>query len=92
MRPDAKLGDPMMRVLDLRIFKAVVHAAEVRLIKVHGMRHTTATLLLTGGEPVHEVAARLGHSKATEVLNTYAHALPKEKGQGRSVLGAVLYG
>ena len=87
----AKLGDPMTTVLDKRTFKKVVKAAGVRLIKVHGMRHTVATLTLNAGIPVHEVAARLGHSKATMTLNTYAHALPTTAGS-RSAMGAVLYG
>ncbi len=88
----ANLGDPMVRVLDLRVFKAVVKVAGVRSIKVHGTRHTVATLMLTASVPVHEVAARLGHKNAMQTLSTYAHALPREKGQGRSKMGAVLYG
>jgi integrase len=88
-----RLGDAMTTALDGPIFRRVVTAAGVRRIKVHGMRHTVATLLLNAGVPVHEVAARLGHSKPTMTLNTYAHALPRQRVAGaRSVMGAVLHG
>jgi integrase len=40
------------------------------------LRHTSATLALTSGVPVHIVAARLGDDPNT-VLSTYAHLLPQ---------------
>jgi integrase len=42
---------------------------------LHVLRHTHATHLLTGGVPVHVVAARLGDRPET-ILRTYAHLLP----------------
>jgi len=54
----------------------IIAAAGVRPITPHGLRHTTATLLLGAGVPVQVVAQRLGHSDVTMTLNTYAHALP----------------
>ncbi|MFP5363126.1 MAG: site-specific integrase [Thermoleophilia bacterium] len=43
---------------------------------LHILRHTSATLALTAGVPVHIVAARLGDDAIT-VLSTYAHLLPQ---------------
>ncbi len=43
---------------------------------LHTLRHTSATLALTAGVPVHIVAARLGDDPNT-VLSTYAHLLPQ---------------
>lgn len=43
---------------------------------LHILRHTSATLALTAGVPVHIVAARLGDDAKT-VLSTYAHLLPQ---------------
>jgi integrase len=51
------------------------------------MRHTVATLMLQGGVPVHEVAARLGHAKASMTLDTYAHAQPRKGLSARSAMG-----
>jgi integrase len=46
-----------------RLYAQVIKAAGVRRIEFHGLRHTSATLSLQAGTPVHVVAARLGHSK-----------------------------
>jgi integrase len=51
-------------------------AAKLTAGSLHILRHTTATLALTAGVPVHIVAARLGDDAKT-VLSTYAHLLPQ---------------
>jgi integrase len=73
-------------------FARVIKAAGVRAIKVHGLRHTSATLMLAAGEPVHVVAARLGHAKVTTTLETYAHALPSHGQAAALRMGRLLYG
>jgi integrase len=45
-------------------------------IGFHGLRHSHASLLLTGGASVKAVSARLGHASAAMTLSTYAHLLP----------------
>lgn len=42
----------------------------------HSFRHTHASELLSAGIPVQDVSKRLGHSKVSTTLNTYAHCLP----------------
>lgn len=44
--------------------------------KIHGLRHTHATLLLANGEDVKTIQARLGHSSAVMTLDVYSHAIP----------------
>jgi len=90
--PNAKLGEPVKRVLDDAAFKRLVKAAGVRPIRFHGLRHTCATLLLQAGIPVHEVAHRLGHVDATMTLSTYAHANPTRDAEAAARLAAVLHG
>ena len=51
-------------------------AAGIPTGTLHTLRHTSATLALTAGVPVHIVAARLGDDPTT-VLSTYAHLLPQ---------------
>ena len=70
----------------------IIKAAGVPVIKFHGLRHTSATLLLAAGEPVHVVSARLGHSKVITTLETYAHALPSHGRAAAARLGAILHG
>ena len=45
-------------------------------IRLHDLRHTHATLLLTAREPVHVVSQRLGHASAVVTMGVYAHVLP----------------
>ena len=49
-----------------RSFNAIVKAAGVRRIRIHEMRHTTATLLLLGGVPAEVVSEKLGHAGIAE--------------------------
>jgi len=89
--PDAKLGNPCP-ALTKRHYARVIKAAGVRRIKVHGPRHTSATLLLAAGVPIQVVAQRLGHSQVSMTLDVYAHALPDMQRDAAAKLGAVLAG
>jgi integrase len=42
----------------------------------HHLRHTHATILLSEGANINEVAERLGHANAAITLKTYGHVLP----------------
>lgn len=44
------------------------------LIKLHGLRHTTASLLIANHVDVLTVSKRLGHSNHAVTLNVYSHA------------------
>ena len=91
--PRATLGQPLqMNNLGQREFATLIKAAGVRRIKFHGLRHTSATLSLQAGTPVHVVAARLGHTKVEMTLNVYAHALPNQQQAAAERLGALLHG
>ena len=90
-RPSAALGQPCLALVGWH-FRRVLTAAAVTRIKVHGTRHTCATLLLQAGVPVQVVAQRLGHADVTETLNTYAHATPNLQADAAARLGALLAG
>jgi integrase len=65
-------------------FDAIIEQAGVKRIPMHGMRHTHATLLLAAGTPIKAVSERLGHSKTSITLDTYAprlarHARPRRR-------------
>jgi integrase len=59
-----------------RSLQPVLARAGLPNFGLHGLRHTCATLLLLAGVSVKVVSARLGHSTATQTLETYAHLLP----------------
>jgi integrase len=56
-------------------FDKLVRRSGLKRIRFHDLRHSHATILLTGGAPVHLVAKRLGHSSAMVTLSTYAHVI-----------------
>ena len=68
------LGDPLqMNNLGQREFRKLLEASGVRRIKLHGLRHTCATLLLQASVPPQVVQQRLGHKKIEITLSVYAH-------------------
>ncbi len=44
----------------------------------HALRHTHATILLSGGASLGATSARLGHAKASTTIDYYEHAVPAE--------------
>ncbi len=44
-------------------------------ITLHGLRHTSATLLISENVDTRTVSARLGHAQPSTTLNIYAHAI-----------------
>lgn len=60
-------------------------------IRLHDLRHSHGTILLSKGMPIHEVAGRLGHSAAV-LLKTYAHRLPEGDQQAAAIMGAITRG
>jgi integrase len=85
-----ELGGPIspQRLTDW--FGKLRDKAKVRPGRLHDLRHSHATHLLTRGVPVHVVAARLGHSSPVVTLNTYAHVLPTSDEQAAKAIQAVL--
>lgn len=53
----------------------------LRHIKVHGFRHTHASLLFEAGVPMQNVKERLGHADIQTTMNIYTHVTKKEKEQ-----------
>ena len=60
-----------------RAWKDLVDTLPQPHIRLHDLRHTHATHLLSAGTPAHIVAARLGHTPAM-LLKTYSHILSQD--------------
>jgi integrase len=87
------LGLPLQaNNLGQREFARVVKTAGVRTITLHGLRHTSATLLLKAGVPPQVVQQRLGHKRIEMTLGIYAHVLPSMQQDAARRLGALLHG
>ena len=51
----------------------------VPAIRLHDLRHTHATILLSDREPVSTVSQRLGHTSQVITLTIYSHVLPGDQ-------------
>jgi integrase len=90
----------------LRAFRAIVRRANKTIeaagagddgpkpipakVRFHDLRHTVASLLLSGGHSLRAVAQRLGHSDPAMTLRVYAHCLPNDDGQLAAGLERIL--
>ncbi len=52
-----------------------VEQMQLPAIPFHGLRHTSATLLIANKQDIRTVSSRLGHAQASTTMNIYAHAL-----------------
>ena len=60
------------------------------LIPFHGLRHTSATLLIAGKQDVKTVSSRLGHAQTSTTMNIYAHALQEGDQRAADTLETIL--
>ena len=58
------------------VFKRELAKAGLPRVRIHDLRHTAATLLLTRGVHPKVVQDMLGHSTVTLTLDTYSHVTP----------------
>ena len=79
-RPDNVTGF-FVRVRDSLGFKDV---------RLHDLRHFTATQLIGAGVDVRTVAGRLGHSDPSLTLRVYSHAIEERDRAAAAIIGRVL--
>lgn len=61
-----------------RQWNAFLEKNNLRHIRLHDLRHTCATYLLSIGTPIATVSRKLGHSDIYTTLNIYTHSLDKD--------------
>ncbi len=71
-------------------YKNLLAKAGLPQMRLHDMRHASATLMLSSGVPVKVVSERLGHSKTAVTLDTYAHVLPEQDRDAADRIAALL--
>lgn len=70
-------GEPMATDTPYQCFKGIIerynttHDVKLPSITLHGLRHTSASLMVFAGLDCASVAKRLGHSKSTTTLRYY---------------------
>ncbi len=65
-------------------------AEQLPAIPFHGLRHTSATLLIASKQDVRTVSSRLGHAQASTTMNIYAHALQESDKKASTALENLL--
>jgi integrase len=91
-----ELGRPIYPQRLTERFAALRKTAGIRPGRLHDVRHSHATLLLTGDAkaeipptPLHVVSARLGHASPMVTLSVYAHVLPASDEHAADAIGRV---
>ncbi len=71
-------------------FTQFLEGAGLSHITIHSLRHTNATLLISGGVDVRTVSKRLGHSQTSTTMNIYAHAIASADEKAADTLQDIL--
>lgn len=66
------------------------HTEQLPVIPLHGLRHTSATLLIANNQDIRSVSARLGHAETSTTLNIYTHFLESTDKKSADILENVL--
>jgi len=59
-------------------------------IRLHDLRHTSATILIKNNMNIETIAKRLGHSDVAVTLNTYGHAMKEADQEASRILESIL--
>lgn len=59
-------------------------------VRLHDLRHFTATRMLSEGVPVRTVSGRLGHANAATTLGVYAHFVEESDRDAAEKIGSIL--
>lgn len=73
-------------------FLRLIAKAEVPVMRLHDMRHTSATLMLANGEHAKIVSERLGHSSISITLDRYSHVTPQMQREAANRLDTLIGG
>ncbi len=74
---DYKCNKPMdADNLRCRVFHKIIEKADLPKFRIHDIRHTYASLLLSQGEPLNYVKEQLGHASIQTTVDVYGHIVP----------------
>ena len=70
-------------------FKHAASKAGVKQIRLHDLRHSCASLLISKGVSIVAVSRRLGHKNIEQTLNTYSHLMPDDQTKMIAILSEI---
>jgi integrase len=83
-------GTPLYPQTVTAAFKRVAIELGLPTIGVHGLRHSSATMMLASGVSPKVVSQRLGHANVSITLDTYSHVLPAHDQAAADFIGRQL--
>jgi integrase len=83
-------GTPVVPNNLKKTFQRLIKEADVPLIRLHDLRHTHATMLLSQGTPAKVISERLGHSNIKTTLDIYSHVLPNMQQEAANQIDVLL--
>jgi len=78
-------GEPIHPHAISQAFGRIARRAGLPVIRLHDLRHTHGTLLISASVPAKVVSERLGHATPTFTIETYQHVLPGMQAQAARV-------
>ena len=84
-------GLPLWRSQVRRHWVSLLEKAELRPMRIHDLRHSAASLLLSEGVPVKVVSELLGHSDVTTTLRIYAHVIEGAQEQATNTIDRLFH-
>jgi integrase len=85
------VGTPIHPRNDYRAFRRLIEKAGLRRVRLHDLRHTTASLLLAQGVSARVAMEMLGHSQISVSMNTYTHVAPVLNRDAADRIGELLW-
>ena len=79
-------GNPMYPFTITKWFPAFLKRNNLPHLNFHGLRHTSATFLISKGMDIQTVAGRLGHSTSATTQNVYSHFLESKDKQAADLM------
>ncbi len=99
VRPDAFVFSPFLEAATpfrpdnvTSFFIRVRDSVGAPTVRLHDLRHFTATQLIGAGVDVRTVAGRLGHSDPSLTLRVYSHLIEERDRAAAAIMGQVLRG
>lgn len=71
-------------------FRAAAKAAGVPQIRIHDLRHSCASYLISQGVDIVTVSRRLGHSSVKQTLDTYSHMMPSAEDLSVNIMDKIV--
>lgn len=75
-----------------KMLAPLAEAAGLPAIRVHDLRHTYATVMLTSGRSPKLISERLGHASITQTYDRYAHWIPGHDEDVAAAGAALIFG